>query len=331
MSTQGAGAFGDGIVRFTEGFLTWRKRRRFRKKQKQKKKNVVVDWVEAFLWAAVVVLLVNQYLFQAYQIPSGSMRETLLEEDRIFVNKIVYGPELAPGVIKLPGFADPKRGEVIIFENPDYIGRGPVFDIVQRVLYMLTLSLVDIDRDQQGNPRPHFLIKRAVGMEGDRLRSEDGYLFVQPSGTGRWYSEDEFQRFVGLDYAVTRILEPQDYRLMEAYRTALVRQDTGLELSEADQNALRTGRRTVGMDEPAEDRAAYREEFRINPSAISTAGRRYQHLEVGWYVPMSRVMPLGDNRDNSRDGRYFGPVRERFVLGRAMFKYWPVGRIGAVR
>lgn len=330
MSTQGAESFGNRIVRFTEGFLTRRKRRRFRKKQKQKKKNVIVDWVEAFLWAAVVVLLVNQYLLQAYQIPSGSMRNTLLEEDRIFVNKIIYGPELAPGVVKLPGFAEPERGEVIIFENPDYIGRGPVFDIVQRILYMLTLSLVDIDRDERGNPRAHFLIKRAVGVEGDRLKSEDGNLFVQPRGTGRWYPEEEFQRYVGLSYPVARMLSPQNYRLMEAYRTALVRRDAGLELSDADQEALQLGRATVDMDVPAEDRATYKEEFRIDPAAVRTSGRRYQRLDVGWYVPTSRVMPLGDNRDNSRDGRYFGPVKERFVLGRAMFKYWPLGRIGPI-
>ena len=41
-------------------------------------------------------------------------------------------------------------------------------------------------------------------------------------------------------------------------------------------------------------------------------------------------MPLGDNRDNSKDGRYFGPVSLDNVLGKAMFKYWPINRIGKI-
>ena len=57
----------------------------------------------------------------------------------------------------------------------------------------------------------------------------------------------------------------------------------------------------------------------------------YMLYSVGWYVPENRILPLGDNRDNSRDGRYFGPVSEERILGRAMFKYWPPGRVGAVR
>lgn len=40
---------------------------------------------------------------------------------------------------------------------------------------------------------------------------------------------------------------------------------------------------------------------------------------------------MGDNRDNSRDGRYFGPVAQKKVLGKALFKYWPPKRVGAVR
>jgi signal peptidase I len=40
---------------------------------------------------------------------------------------------------------------------------------------------------------------------------------------------------------------------------------------------------------------------------------------------------MGDNRDNSKDARYFGPVRLRSVLGRATFKYWPLTRIGRIR
>ena len=139
------GRWEESIQRTTEQVLTWRKRRRVARKARQKKRNPVVDWLDAILSAVVIVLLINQYLLQAYQIPSPSMEPSLMVSDRIFVNKIVYGPELVPGMLKMPGFRLPARGDVIIFESPEYISSGPVMDILQSVVYMVTLSLVDID------------------------------------------------------------------------------------------------------------------------------------------------------------------------------------------
>jgi len=54
------------LVRISEWILTSRKRRKVRRRIKQKNKNVVLDWIEAFLQAALLVLLINQYLLQAY-------------------------------------------------------------------------------------------------------------------------------------------------------------------------------------------------------------------------------------------------------------------------
>ena len=66
--------------------------------------------------------------------------------DRIFVDKLTFGPELLPGLGKLSGFREPRRGEVIIFENPEYESPSLIHEIAQRVLYMATLSLVDLNR-----------------------------------------------------------------------------------------------------------------------------------------------------------------------------------------
>lgn len=318
------------LTGFTERILTWRKRRRLRKKIRQQQKHVVVDWIEAFLWAAGVVLLINQYALQAYQIPSGSMMNTLLLGDRIFVNKVVYGPELLPGLWKLPGFAEPERGEVIIFENPSYISRGTGFDILQRILYMVTLSIVDIDRDESGEPRAHFLIKRAVGVGGDRFRTREGELDILPAGESEWLPEEQFASSVGLDYETRRLIPEDLYAEYRSAGVATARDQLGLSTSQEEDAALEAVRRTGAMDPFELDTYRTRYLAKANPHDQRTAARD-AYYELGWYVPDNRILPVGDNRDNSRDGRYFGAVALDDVLGRAMFKYWPVHRIGAIR
>jgi signal peptidase I len=314
----------------TERFLTWRKRRQLRKKIKQQQKHVVVDWIEAFLWAAGVVLLINQYALQAYQIPSGSMRDTLQLGDRIFVNKVIFGPELLPGLMKLPGFAEPERSEVVIFENPAYISRGTAFEILQRVLYMVTLSFVDIDRDEDGQPRAQFLIKRAVGVGGDRFRNRQGELDVLLPGETEWVAEREIAEAHDFEYQIRRMIPQTMYASYPAAGRAAAFGQLGLTVDSDALQALRAVQRN-GLVDPFElDRYRTRELSKANPHDERMTAR-HAYLELGWYVPADRVCGVGDNRDNSLDGRYFGPVRLQRVLGRAMFKYWPLDRIGPVR
>ncbi len=71
----------------------------------------------------------------------------------------------------------------------------------------------------------------------------------------------------------------------------------------------------------------YRSLFPFNESAAQ-ADAVY---ERGIYVPEDWLLPLGDNRSDSLDGRYFGPVASEEILGKALFKYWPMGRIGGIR
>lgn len=317
------------LVDLTERVLTRRKRRRIRKRERQKNKNQILDWIEAFVWAAFVVLLINQYLLQAYQIPSGSMIPTLRLQDRIFVNKVVYGPELLPGVAKLPGVAEPERAEVIIFENPSYISRGPAFDILQRVLYMITLSLVDIDRDEFGRPRAHFLIKRAAGVEGDRFRLDRGFMEVRPEGEPDWMSEAEFRDRAGLDYPVRRMVATEDYEIFGRAAEAVAYRDLGVLVPDEHGRALENLQTRDVVDGYYLDEIRSRTLYTADPSDRRYRARSEQH-RLGWYVPEGRIFPLGDNRDNSRDARSFGAVHTRNVLGRAMFRYWPLDRLGAV-
>lgn len=316
------------LVTATEALLTWRKRRILKKKEKQARKHPVVDWIEAFLWAAAVVLLINQYVFQAYEIPSSSMENTLLIKDRIFVNKMIYGPELIPTMWKLPGFKEPERREVIIFESPTYLSKGAAFDVLQRVIYMLTLSLVDIDRDENGMPRAHFLIKRAAAVEYDRLRISGGNLELKPMGTPDWVPEMELRDMNQTDYTLKRLALPAYYPAIRAAGVQDAYNQEGIPARTAVGSAADPALAYMDRYEWRHSRAEGL--YRINPQERRYGGdwRRY---EQGWYIPAGWIFPLGDNRDNSNDARYFGPVRLSKVLGRAMFKYWPAARIGAIR
>lgn len=321
--------FFSSIQLYTERFLTHRRKVRARKLERQKRSGVVMDWVKSFLWAAMVVLLVNQYFFQAYQIPSGSMMNTLLIKDRIFVNKFCYGPELVPGLWKLPGLKSPERGDIIIFESPSYISHGPVFDVTQRILYMVTLSLVDLDRDSAGEPKAHFLIKRAVGTGGDRLRFVDGNLEIRPAGVSEWIREADFSHINREPAKTRRLVNEDDYSLFRTYGYASAYYEAGLYVESSVREKLRQ-MDDIYVDPLACSEFKYEMRCAIDPSD-SACRRAWCKSTQGWYIPEGYMMPLGENRDNSRDGRYFGPVRKDKVLGQAMFIYWPAGRSGQIR
>ena len=73
-----------------------------------------------------------------------------------------------------------------------------------------------------------------------------------------------------------------------------------------------------------------KEAHAVNPHNSKVSGDYYAG-EMGWYIPEGWYLPLGDNRDNSRDGRIFGLVSNKKILGEAEFKYWPLNRIGGIR
>ena len=314
--------FFDKLQTLTENYLSHRKRKKRLKKEKQKRKNIILDWVETFLWAVGMVLLINQYLIQAYQIPSGSMIDTLLIGDHIFVNKIIYGPELLPGFGKVPSPIQPQRNDIIIFENPSYLGRGTVFNIAQRVIYMLTLAQVDIDRDESGEPRPHFLIKRAVGVGGDWLKTLNGNIIIRPAGDYQWYEEEELFSQQGMNHNIVRLVDDSSYPSIRALGKARAYAELRLPVPSHVQSAMSQAARNPYIDPNARDAATLeilrgaRPHERMYSVALS-------RINQGIYVPESRILPLGDNRDNSRDGRAFGPVHLSRVLGQGLIVYWP--------
>jgi signal peptidase I len=91
-------------------------------------KGALRETVESLAYAVVIFLVIRTLAFQAFRIPTGSMEETLLPGDFLFINKFAYGARVPFTDLRLPGYAQPRRGDIIVFEYPkdkkvDYIKR----------------------------------------------------------------------------------------------------------------------------------------------------------------------------------------------------------------
>ena len=97
---------------------------------KEKIKSVVREWVESIVIAFVLAMFIRTFFVQAFKIPSGSMRMTLIEGDRLMVNKLRYGPKVPLTKKRLPGLGKPQRGDIIVFVFPE----DPKKDYIKRLI-----------------------------------------------------------------------------------------------------------------------------------------------------------------------------------------------------
>ncbi len=103
------------------------------------------EWVKSIAFALVVWLFLRTFLVEAFRIPSGSMENTLLVGDFLFVNKLLYGAEVPVVGARLPAIREPERGDVLVFDSVEEEGLK--------------------------------VVKRLVGMPGDTLAMEGGQLY----------------------------------------------------------------------------------------------------------------------------------------------------------
>jgi signal peptidase I len=100
----------------------------------------LVEWIILIGSALVIALLIKTFLFQAFYIPSESMRPTLNVGDRVLVNKMSYR------------LHDVNRGDIIVFETPP--------------------------NAEDANGEIKDLVKRVVGLPGETLETRDGVVYI---------------------------------------------------------------------------------------------------------------------------------------------------------
>lgn len=174
-----------------------------------------------------LVFFIRSFLFEPFQIPSGSMERTLLVGDFILVNKFNYGIRLPVIRTKIMDIEDPKRGDVMVFFPPH--------------------------KDQ-------YFIKRVVGLPGDIVEYKNKVLTIN-----------------GVEQVQTPISDS---------KRSLLRQK---------------------MEKLGEVEHLIQQNIGVNRDKAFTER-----------VPEGHYYMMGDNRDNSADSRYWGPVPESRIVGKAV-------------
>ena len=133
------------------------------------------DNAKSLIGARLIFLFIRTFLVEAFKITSGSMIPTLLVGDWLFVNKAVYGPAVPFTHYHLPGYADPRRGDVVVFVSP-----------------------YQADEAARGSDPTPVLVKRLIGMPGDTIYMRRGVVYIdgvaQRQGFGaRGYTGDPAQ------------------------------------------------------------------------------------------------------------------------------------------
>ena len=173
--------------------------------------NIWFEVLDPLMWAILWVLLINNTLFQLYQIPSSSMVPEFLEQDRVVASKIFSGPGIPLTKYQFPEIIKPKAGDIVTFNNPkvddpnsDLHYKSVFTRIFQPFVYMLTFSKLDIDTDEEGNPKARQLVKRVIAAPGEKIcmvndkvykktKNTDWTLMSQISGEQEWGKANLFE------------------------------------------------------------------------------------------------------------------------------------------
>jgi signal peptidase I len=299
------------------------------------------EFIDAALVAVVVVFLViRPYVAQAYFIPSESMHPTLLEGDRILVNKAIHH------------FEPPVRGEIAVFLPPE--DKVPELkDYIKRVIGLPgeTLEVVPERLLVDGRTVMRFTDKSASDVRREDLPagSDIGFTYALRGGSVRLEKNvavvtGEF----GADLKVTTFTSADVIRQDSQYVylnnqmilapvfgairvTHNLRQWGGAEGLEGNVYVVNGTPRLVLV---RGDRLTH------DPGHVTINGRRLEEPYVAEppayalapiQIPPGQYFMMGDNRNQSFDSHAWGPLPRERIIGRAEFIFWPPNRWRSVQ
>jgi len=219
-----------------------------------------LEWVETSYSAIILAAVIMYAVVQAFKIPSGSMENTLLIGDHLFVNKFIYGIRVPFTDKRIFKLRDVRHDEIVVFEAPQTAILSP--------------------EEREHNVRKDF-IKRAIGLPGDVIEIKDKHVYVNGQ------------------------LQVEPFTIFK---------DPGVWPSALQRVDHATYQKLWQKGELAQYR---REEIGDNFGPIT--------------VPWDSYFVMGDNRDGSFDSRFWGPMPNRLLKGKAWIVYWPFNRAKVIK
>ena len=251
-----------------------------------------------------VVFVVRSFIYEPFQIPSGSMMPTLLIGDFILVEKYAYGIKDPITQTTLIETGHPKRGDIAVFKYP----KDPSLDY----------------------------IKRVVGLPGDRVVYDplSKTVSIQPACDGGTPCD----KALAVTYSD---VQPSDF--IQTF-SGFSGNEVGNGFYQVPQGeSMQGGLRLATRNETLGDvthRILLVTQAQSQPGSYYQQPGQPQS---SWVVPQGMYFMMGDNRDNSADSRYWGFVPERNLVGKATAIWmsfdkqegeWPTGvrlsRIGGI-
>ena len=257
-----------------------------------RKKPALVSFLKELLLLLCLVLVINSFVLASFEVPTGSMEDTVAIGDRVFVNKFIYGgstPYTIPLTsiriphIRVPGFRDVARGDVIVFDWPG-------------------------DRDQVEKPRQMWYLKRCIGLPGDTIETRNRVVYVN----GRPVPDPVNAKHLRGGVFAPGMANPAIF-------------PRGAPFNEDNYGPVVVPRKGMSVALGPDTFAAWEVLIRREGHEAHLLGEsvRIDGREVREYtVERDYVFAMGDNRDNSLDSRFWGFVPREDVIGKPMIVYW---------
>jgi signal peptidase I len=134
-----------------------------KKRKVTRKKNWIQDWLEAILFAFVVAMIIRNYTFQNFKIPTGSMESTLLVGDYLMANKLKYY------------FVEPEFEDIVTFRYPADPEEPEPRD---RFVRLIPPIYWNKDTNFFAYYERKNVVKRVLGLPGDTVQMIDKKLYV---------------------------------------------------------------------------------------------------------------------------------------------------------
>lgn len=243
---------------------------------------IYVDYAKSFFPILLFIVVLRSFFYEPFQIPSASMKPTLTEGDFILVNKYNYGLRLPVTSQKVVNVGNPQRGDVAVFRAP-HTGED--------------------------------YIKRIVGLPGDTVfYTANKDLYIQP------YCQPE----------VAKENCPKRYRVNRALVSTKKYLDISPENGSIRENdhyseVLGDNKHEILINPFISENKKYFGGFYKGPAPTVKFYREGSSLPIRahkYKVPDRSYFVMGDNRDNSEDGRYWPKtnfVPEENLVGQAVY------------